>query len=70
VLDTQIAKTAANPLTYVKATSPPFLFFHGSQDRLVSPSQTLISESGVPWSTKQTMNVIVDFLNRSIGDKK
>jgi acetyl esterase/lipase len=42
VLDTQIAKTAANPLTYVKATAPPFLFFHGSQDRMVSPSQTLI----------------------------
>jgi acetyl esterase/lipase len=95
--DTQIAKTAANPLTYVKATAPPFLLFHGSQDRLVSPSQTLIlhnaliaigahstryvldgaahgdqsfmgdSESGLPWSTKQTMNIIVDFLNRSIG---
>jgi hypothetical protein len=28
------------------------------------------SESGLPWSTKQTMNIIVDFLNRSIGDKE
>jgi acetyl esterase/lipase len=34
--------TAANPLTYIKAGAPPFLIFHGSQDRLVSPSQTLI----------------------------
>jgi len=34
--------TAANPLTYIKATAPPFLIFHGSQDRLISPSQTLL----------------------------
>jgi acetyl esterase/lipase len=99
-LDTHIATTAASPLTYVKATAPPFLLFHGSQDRLVSPSQTLIlhnaliaigghstryvldgaahgdqsfmgdRESGLPWSTKQTMNIIVAFLNRSIGNKE
>ena len=35
-------KTRANPLTYVSATAPPFLFMLGSQDRLVSPSQTLL----------------------------
>jgi acetyl esterase/lipase len=100
VLDTRIATTAANPLTYVKPTAPPFLLFHGSQDRLVSPSQTLIlhnaliaigahsaryvldgaahgdqsfmgdRESGLPWSTKQTMNVIVDFLKLSIGARE
>jgi acetyl esterase/lipase len=91
-LDTRMATTA-----YVKATAPPFVLFHGSQDKMVSPSQTLIlhaliavgghstryvldgaghgdqsflgdHESGLPWSAKQTMNVIVDFLNRSIGD--
>ena len=91
------AATAANPLTYVGASKPPFLFFHGTQDRLVSPTQTLIlhnalstagnrttryvlegaghgdmsfmgdSESGLPWSTKQTMGIIVDFLRASIG---
>jgi len=91
------AATAANPLTYVGASKPPFLFFHGTQDRLVSPTQTLIlhnalsaagsrtiryvlegaghgdmsfmgdSESGLPWSTKETMNIIVDFLRASMG---
>jgi acetyl esterase/lipase len=92
LLDTQIATTAANPLTYVKAAHPPFLIFHGSRDRLISPSQTLIlhnaltavgghsvryvldgaghgdlsflgdTESGLPWSARQTMDIIVDFL--------
>jgi acetyl esterase/lipase len=96
-LDIQIATTSANPLTYAKASNPPFLIFHGSQDRLVSPSQTLMlhdaliaagapstryvldqaghgdlsflgdSKSGLPWSAKQTMGIIVDFLKRSIG---
>jgi acetyl esterase/lipase len=91
------AAAAANPLTYVGASKPPFLFFHGTQDRLVSPTQTLIlhnalsaagsrsiryvlegaghgdmsfmgdSESGLPWSTKETMGIIVDFLRASIG---
>jgi acetyl esterase/lipase len=98
VLDVQIATTSANPLTYAKASNPPFLIFHGSQDRLVSPSQTLIlhntliaagghstryvldgaghgdlsflgdSKSGLPWSTKQAMGIIVDFLKRSLGN--
>jgi acetyl esterase/lipase len=97
-LDAQIATTSANPLTYVKASDPPFLIFHGSQDRLVSPSQTLMlhnaliaaggqstryvldgaghgdlsflgdSKSDLPWSTKQTMGVIVDFFKRCVGN--
>jgi acetyl esterase/lipase len=97
VLDVRIATTSANPLAYAKASNPPFLIFHGSQDRLVSPSQTLMlhdaltaagaastryvldqaghgdlsflgdAESGLPWSAKQTMGIIVDFLRRSIG---
>jgi acetyl esterase/lipase len=41
-LDSSIATGAANPLTYIRANAPPFLMFHGNQDRLVSPSQTLI----------------------------
>jgi acetyl esterase/lipase len=91
------ATTAANPLTYIKATAPPFLIFHGSQDRLISPSQTLLLhnalvaagvhstryvlegaghgdlafmgdlEAGLPWSTRQTMGVIVDFLRATPG---
>jgi acetyl esterase/lipase len=90
--------TAANPLTYIKATAPPFLIFHGTQDRLVSPSQTLLLhnalvaagvrstryvlegaghgdlafmgdlEAGLPWSTRQTMDIIVDFLRATPGN--
>jgi len=37
-----IASGPANPLSYAGRTNPPFLLFHGDQDRLVSPSQTLI----------------------------
>jgi acetyl esterase/lipase len=40
--DSPIASGPANPLSYVGPTDPPFLLFHGDQDRLVSPSQTLI----------------------------
>ncbi len=31
---------AADPATYATASAPPFLFLHGSEDMLVSPSQT------------------------------
>ena len=97
-LDARAANTVANPLTYVSSADPPFLMLHGSQDKLVSPSQTLIlhnaliaagahstryvlqgaghgdlaflgdSKSGLPWSTNQTMDLIVGFLRSSIGD--
>jgi acetyl esterase/lipase len=98
LLDTRAATTVANPLTYISSTDPPFLILHGSQDKLISPSQTLIlhngliaagahstryvlegaghgdlsflgdSKSGLPWSTNQTMGVIVGFLRGSIGN--
>jgi acetyl esterase/lipase len=97
-LDTRTATTVANPLTYISSADPPFLMFHGSQDKLVSPSQTLIlhnaliaagahstryvlegaghgdlaflgdSKSGLPWSTNQTMGLIVGFLKSSISN--
>ena len=35
------APTAANPVSHVDPKDPPFLLFHGSQDTLISPSQTL-----------------------------
>jgi acetyl esterase/lipase len=98
LLDVRAAATVANPLTYISSADPPFLIFHGSQDTLISPSQTLIlhnaliaagahstryvlegaghgdlsflgdSKSGLPWSTNQTMGVIVGFLRTSIGN--
>jgi len=97
-LDARVATTIANPITYIKPADPPFLIFHGSQDKLVSPSQTLMlhnaliaagvhstryllegaghgdlsflgdSKSGLPWSSNQTMGIIVGFLRSSLGD--
>jgi acetyl esterase/lipase len=98
-LDTQVATTAANPLAHVNSAVPPFLILHGSRDRLISPSQTLMLhnaliaagahsvryvldgadhgdlsflgdvESGLPWSAKQTMDIIVEFLKGAIGGR-
>ncbi|NEA32844.1 alpha/beta hydrolase [Streptomyces sp. SID13031] len=34
--------TAANPISYLSGKTPPFLSLHGSADRLISPSQTLL----------------------------
>ena len=36
----EVAK--ANPINYVDKNDPPFLFFHGTKDMTVSPSQTLL----------------------------
>ncbi|HNX94291.1 MAG TPA: alpha/beta hydrolase [Holophaga sp.] len=36
------AAAQANPLTYVDKSDPALLFIHGSEDALVSPSQTLL----------------------------
>ncbi|TDD57726.1 alpha/beta hydrolase [Kribbella antibiotica] len=84
---------AANPISYLSSKTSPFLLLHGSADRSVSPSQTLLlhnalrskgidstryvltgadhgdlsftgdTKSGKPWSTQETMNHIVAFLN-------
>jgi acetyl esterase/lipase len=89
--------TTASPLSYIKAGDPPFLIFHGTADRLVSPSQTLVLhnalkaagvqstryllegaghgdlsfmgdlQSGLPWSSRQTMGIIIDFLRQTLG---
>ena len=86
----------ANPLTHVQRSVPPFLIFSGSQDRMVSPSQTLLlhsallaagasstryvlqgaghgdlaflgdAQSGLVWSSKPSMDVIVEFLRHSL----
>jgi acetyl esterase/lipase len=95
----QDIRTHANPLTYVTKAAPAFLILHGSQDRLVSPSQTLMlhnallaagapstryvlagadhgdlafmgdEKSGLPWSAKATMGLIVDFLSKNLAAK-
>jgi acetyl esterase/lipase len=60
VLDTQIASTSANPLTYITSSAPPFLLFHGNRDRLVSPSQTLILHSALLAAGVRTTRYVVD----------
>jgi acetyl esterase/lipase len=42
ITDDPSAVARANPVTYVDCTDPAFLLFHGDDDRLVSPSQTLL----------------------------
>jgi len=38
---------AADPTTYVNATTPPFALLQGSNDELVSPSQTLLLDNAL-----------------------
>jgi acetyl esterase/lipase len=42
VSDDPRAIARANPATYVNSSDPAFLLFHGTADKLVSPSQTLL----------------------------
>lgn len=95
--DGQLADPASNPLKYVSASAPPFLLLHGSDDRIVSPSQTLAlhdalraagakstryvldganhgdlgflgdDRASLPWSSVQTMDLIVDFFRETLG---
>jgi acetyl esterase/lipase len=59
-LDSGIATTAANPLTYIQAKAPPFLIFHGNQDKLVSPSQTLILHDALVARGSGSTRYVVD----------
>jgi acetyl esterase/lipase len=59
-LDTGIATTAANPITYIHANAPPFLIFHGNQDRMVSPSQTLILNDALVTAGVRSKRYVVD----------
>jgi acetyl esterase/lipase len=88
----------ADPTTYIDSSAPPFLLFHGTDDRFVSPSQTRIlhdvlrsagvdstryvlqgaghgdvvflghEESGLPWSSRQTMGYLITFLREHLAD--
>ena len=59
-LDLGIAATAANPLTYIHADAPPFLIFHGNQDRMVSPSQTLMLNEALVATGVRSKRYVVD----------
>jgi acetyl esterase/lipase len=59
-LDAGIATTAANPLKYIQANAPPFLILHGNQDRLVSPSQTLLLHDALVAAGARSTRYVVD----------
>jgi acetyl esterase/lipase len=59
-LDAGIATTVANPLKYTQANAPPFLIFHGNQDRMVSPGQTLIMHDALVASGVRSARYVVD----------
>jgi acetyl esterase/lipase len=59
-LDLGVATTIANPLTYIHANTPPFLIFHGNQDRMVSPSQTLILHDTLAAAGVRSTRYVVD----------
>src|ERR1700728_1025263 len=59
-LDPSVAATIANPLTYIRANAPPFLIFHGKEDRMVSPSQTLILHDALVAAGVRRTRYVVD----------
>jgi acetyl esterase/lipase len=73
-LDEKSAATAANPISYVNGSAPPFLFMHGSQDRLVSPSQTLMLHNALRAARADSARYVLDGANHGdlsfLGDKK
>jgi len=59
-LDARVATTAANPLTYIKSDAPPFILFHGNQDKMVSPSQSLILHDALVAAGVSSARYVVD----------
>ncbi|WP_330186339.1 alpha/beta hydrolase [Dactylosporangium sp. AC04546] len=49
----------ANPVTYVDPTDPAFLLLHGDDDRLVSPSQTLLVHNALRANGVDTTRYVV-----------
>jgi acetyl esterase/lipase len=63
VKDDPAAMAPANPLTYVSASSPPFVLLHGSADQLVSPSQTLILHNALRAQGVDSTRYVVEGAN-------
>ena len=57
---TGAAPGVADPLTYVGPGVVPFLFFHGSDDRLVSPSQTLLLHNALRAAGGDSTRYVID----------
>lgn len=57
------AHTTANALTYIGGDEPPFLIFHGSDDRIISPSQTLMLHDALVAAGDQSTRYVLDGAN-------
>lgn len=49
----------ANPVTYVSNDDPPFIHFHGMEDRTISPSQTLLIHNALRAGGVQSTRYLV-----------
>jgi acetyl esterase/lipase len=58
--DDPSAVAAADPTTYVNAATPPFLIFHGSGDRFISPSQTLLLHTALREHGVESTRYVLD----------
>jgi len=63
VKDDPAAMARANPLSYARKSSPPFVLLHGSADQLVSPSQTLILQKALRAKGVESTRYVVQGAN-------
>ena len=70
----ELADPASNPLKYVSASAPPFLLLHGSDDRIVSPSQTLALHDALRAAGAKSTRYVLEGANHGdlgfLGDEK
>ncbi|WP_369371748.1 carboxylesterase family protein [Promicromonospora sp. Populi] len=59
LLDVPAAVAAANPITYAGFGDAPFIHFHGSNDRVISPSQTVLLHNALLGKRVQTTRFVV-----------
>jgi acetyl esterase/lipase len=58
--DNPAAVAATDPATRLGRATPPFVLFHGSADRLVSPSQTLLLHTALLAHGVQSTRYVLD----------
>ena len=58
--DGKLNDPASDPVHHIKGSAPPFLILHGTQDRLVSPSQTLRLHNALRAAGSDSARYLVD----------
>lgn len=54
------AAAEANPLTHIDGDEPPFLHYHGTEDNLISPSQTLLTHDALVAAGVSSTRYLID----------